>query len=72
MPRKWTGRPRGAPIGNRNALKTGDHTREARTFRKRVRVQIAQAKALVAMVHSTPRPDKNRGTKTPERRGEVT
>lgn len=54
MPRKWTGRPRGAPLGNRNAFKTGQHTREARAFRKLIRLQIAQAKALVAFVHSTP------------------
>ncbi len=54
MPRTPRGKASGGQPGNRNALKTGQHTREARTFRKQVRLQIAQAKALIAIVHTTP------------------
>jgi hypothetical protein len=48
MPRKRSGRPRGAPSGNRNALKNGAHTGDLRALRRHVRLQIAQANALIA------------------------
>jgi hypothetical protein len=54
MPRKKTGRKPGGQPGNGNALKTGEHTAKARCRRVEARVMIAKAKALVALVHSTP------------------
>jgi hypothetical protein len=42
-------RGRGAAKGNKHALKTGQHTREARNFRRGVRAQIARAHALIAL-----------------------
>ena len=49
-----TRRGRGAPKGNQNALKTGAHTRQLRSLRANVRLHIAQANALIALVHTTP------------------
>jgi hypothetical protein len=45
-------RGRGAAKGNTHALKTGEHTHEARNFRKGVQAQIAQAHALVAFAQA--------------------
>jgi hypothetical protein len=39
---------RGAPFGNRNAFKHGDHTRERRAFYAAVRAHIRQGRTLIA------------------------
>jgi hypothetical protein len=41
---------RGAPNGNRNALKHGRHTKEARALRARIRDFKQRAKIALAMV----------------------
>ena len=45
---KPTGRKRGGQPGNRNALKTGLHTRQMRDMRRTARLRIAALKAAAA------------------------
>jgi hypothetical protein len=44
------GRGSGAPAGNRNALKHGARTAEARAWRRRVRELLREARELVEKV----------------------
>ena len=43
-------RGRGAPKGNRHALKTGCHTAEMRALLLRARLQVAELKMAASMV----------------------
>ncbi len=43
----------GAPKGNRNALKTGQYTRELRELRKLVRQRVRAARAAIAFAERT-------------------
>lgn len=42
----------GAPRGNRNALKTGQHTARMRAVRKQISSFIARARAIAEMVEA--------------------
>ncbi|MFL6690566.1 MAG: hypothetical protein ACJ8IR_10345 [Alphaproteobacteria bacterium] len=44
----------GAPLGNRNAVKTGQHTAEMRALRAEVRFAVLKAKALAAAAWASP------------------
>ena len=50
MPKRLrnTGRKRGGQPGNRNALRTGLHTREMRAMQRLVRLHVAALDAAVA------------------------
>jgi hypothetical protein len=47
---------RGAPLGNRNALKHGDHTREIRAFYAGIRWHLRHGRALLAMARTISQP----------------
>jgi len=44
----------GAPLGNRNAVKTGQHTAEMRALRAEVRFAVRKARALAAAAWASP------------------
>ena len=41
------GKSTGAPIGNKNALKSGEHTAEAKVFRRYMNALLRESKELV-------------------------
>jgi len=41
------GKSTGAPAGNRNALKTGEHTAEAKAFKKQIRELLRNSKNVL-------------------------